>query len=196
MITQQYFKRWPICRWAQPAVAAALDLARDRQIDFTKIQRITIQTFHEACRLAGHAPQTTDQAQYSIAFPVAAAFVRGKIGLDEIDGAGLKDKTVLHLAQRIELVESVEFSAAFPSRRLSRVIVELENGRNLESPVTEPPGDPENPLSNNELIEKFQALATPVLGEGHAQAILSTVGPFDEPGFDLPALLCLLRQLR
>jgi 2-methylcitrate dehydratase PrpD len=194
LITEQYFKLWPVCRWAQPAVAAALAISDTRQIDHRRIRRVVITTFHEARRLAGHAPQNTDQAQYAIAFPTACAFVRGRAGVDEVAGTGLQDADVRALAQRIVLDEAPEFNAAFPNRRLARLLVELDDGRTFESPVTEPPGDPDQPLADTLLFDKFFAFAAPVLGQERTMAIRRAIGPFDQRNFDLPELLSILRQ--
>jgi len=84
-ILEQYFKPYPVCRWAQPATAAALAIVEQHAITYTDIAEIEVFSFHEACRLATRAPIDTEQAQYSLPFPVAAALVFGKIGPAEID---------------------------------------------------------------------------------------------------------------
>ncbi len=75
---------------------------------------MVIHTFHEARRLAGHTPTSTDEAQYAIAFPTACAFLRGRIGVDEVAGSGLADPEIMALSQRIEFAELPEYNAAFP----------------------------------------------------------------------------------
>lgn len=193
LITEQYFKLWPICRWAQPAVMAALDLRSSRSLDHRRIRHVVIHTFHEARRLAGHAPQATDQAQYAIAFPTACAFVRGTIGVAEVTDSGLNDPEIRNLAQRISFQETPEFNAAFPARRLARLVVELDDGSLLESPPTEPPGDPEHPLTNEQLRDKFYLLTRPILGQERAEQICRAVGPFEDREFDLQVLLAAIR---
>ncbi|MGE3244145.1 MAG: MmgE/PrpD family protein [Pirellulales bacterium] len=193
LIVEQYFKLWPICRWAQPSVTAALELVRAKQIDHRQVRRIVIHTFHEARRLAGHEPQSTDEAQYAIAFPTACAFVRGRVGVDEVAGSGLRDSEILSLSKRISFEETPAFNAAFPARRLARLVVEMTDGRIVESPPTEPLGDPEHPLSDAQIVEKFHALAGPVLGDNRAKAICDAIGPLDAKEFDLARLLAELR---
>src|SRR6185295_7629448 len=76
-IREQYFKAYPVCRWAQPAIEAALTLQRAAKFTAADIAAVTIESFHEAVVLgAGCAiPQATDEAQYSLPYPVAAALV-------------------------------------------------------------------------------------------------------------------------
>jgi 2-methylcitrate dehydratase PrpD len=66
-IREQYFKAYPVCRWAQPAVEAALALQRAHRFAADDIERVVLESFHEAVVLgAGCAvPNSTDEAQYS-----------------------------------------------------------------------------------------------------------------------------------
>ena len=79
-IIGQYFKPYPVCRWAQPATEASLTLSRQHGFGHEDIEQITVHTFHEATRLATWNPATTEEAQYSLPFPVAAALVFGQSG--------------------------------------------------------------------------------------------------------------------
>ena len=193
-MTEQYLKLWPVCRWAQPAIQAALDMSAAHRIRHEAIREVAIQTFHEACRLYDPNPLDTDQAQYDIAFPTACAFVRGRVSVDEIAGSGLQDEPIRTLAKKIHVEEREEFNAAFPARRFARLVIVLDDGRQLQSDVTEAPGDPEEPLSDEQVVDKFFALAAPVLGDEIATTIRRAIGDFDSPDLDLPGLLQVLRQ--
>lgn len=175
LINKQYFKPFPVCRWAQPAAIAALQLHEQNDFDVSDIEKISIGTFHESIRLATVNPDTTEQAQYSLPFPVAAALIHKQITVKEIEGAGLEDKAVQALSQAIELYEVEAYNDVFPARRMSELTVTLKDGRVLESGPTEANGDPEIPLSEAEINEKFQLFATPVLGKSHAKQLLNHV---------------------
>ncbi|MEM6987026.1 MAG: MmgE/PrpD family protein, partial [Pseudomonadota bacterium] len=88
-ITEQYFKPYPVCRWAQPGISAALALRAQHGIEVDDIAAVRIHTFHESARLHTAAPTNTEQAQYSLPFPVAVALVHGRVGVEHIDGQGL-----------------------------------------------------------------------------------------------------------
>ncbi len=175
LIKEQYFKPYPVCRWAQPATAAALALSAEHGITYSDIEHIEVFSFHEACRLATRAPADTEQAQYSLPFPVAAALVFGKIGPAEIDGANLTDKSVLRLSNSMKLSEFDAYNDAFPQDRYAHVHVTLKNGRLLKSERHQANGDPETPLSDDEIVEKFHSLADPVIGEERASIIRGIV---------------------
>ena len=68
-ILEQYFKAYPVCRWAQPAVEAAIDLQRQFDLRPAAIVGITVASFEAAVRLVCRAPATTEEAQYQPAVP-------------------------------------------------------------------------------------------------------------------------------
>lgn len=174
-IDSQYFKPWPVCRWAQPALTAMLELRRENPLlDADSIETLRVETFYESMCLQGHTPRNADQAQYALAFPLAALLVRGKVGPEEVTGEAIFAADILALSRRIEIVEAADISARFPDEILSRVSVTLKNGTVLVSPLTAARGDPESPLSAEELNEKFDLFARG-LGHQRSDALKTTI---------------------
>jgi 2-methylcitrate dehydratase PrpD len=168
-----YFKPHACCRWAQPAVEAVLALRSD--IVAAEIEAIDVYSFHEATRLAVCAPRTTEEAQYSVPWPVASALLTGRVGPAEVDGEALRDERVRALAARVRLHEDGDLDALFPAQALARVEVALRDGRRLVSGVIEARGEPHTPLNPGELRAKFDALAEPVLGRARAARVAELV---------------------
>lgn len=175
LILEQYFKPYPVCRWAQPAAAAALALTNEHSINHTDISAIEVFSFHEACRLATREPADTEQAQYSLPFPVAAALVHGAVGPAQIDGDGLRNEDVLRLSRSMVLSETDAYNRAFPQERFAHVKVTLHDGREFVSQTCRADGDPETPLSNDAIVSKYHSLADPVLGKARSSAIRETI---------------------
>lgn len=159
---EQYFKTYPVCRWAQPAVEAVLTL-RDTIHSSQRIERIEIHTFHEAKRLATHRPATTEQAQYSLPWSVACAVADGTIDAESVT-ARLGDAALHALSERVTVIEADRYNARFPARRWAHARVLLSDGHWLESVPYEARGNPDNPLTYEEIVAKYHALADPVLG--------------------------------
>jgi 2-methylcitrate dehydratase PrpD len=183
-ILEQYFKPYPVCRWAQPAIEAALALQRIHGFDAEDVSAVCIESFAEAIALGSRCaqPQNTDQAQYSITYPVAAALVFGRVGADELTAVALRDPRVLRLMQAIELVEAPDLSRRFPAERHARVRIGLRDGRVLRSQDTAARGDAREPLSDAELRDKFFALADPVLGPARAARIAAAIAALNHGG--------------
>lgn len=194
LILDQYFKPYPVCYWAQPAIAAALRLREVHQLRPEDMRRVQIVTFHEATRLACRRPQATDEAQYSLPFPVAAALVHGRVGPAEVTGTGLHDPQVLEMAGQIELVETERFNTLFPATRLAQVIIETADGVTLDSGETGPPWNTTNPPTDAALRGKFHALAGSYLPEERVAALEETVWHCAELQDGLTLLTLLVDQ--
>lgn len=159
---EQYIKLWPVCRWAQPAMQAVHEILQKTPISPEQIKKIEIKTFREALRLASPHPRSGDEAQYSICWPVAAtvhALHEGRpFGVFDVSDKALIRTDIHELSDRITLSEDECFNAAFPAKRQSHVSIHLNSGTCLEATILETKGDPETPLSHEEMIVKFKRL--------------------------------------
>jgi 2-methylcitrate dehydratase PrpD len=168
-ILEMYFKPYPVCRWGQPAIEAALQVRAVHQVDPATIDEVEVVTFHEATRLDQHQPASTEEAQYSLPFPVAAALVRGHLVPEDIAETGLVDPDVVAMSHRITLVDDPGLSSRFPVERLASVRLRLRDGTVLASDTLPARGDAEAPLDDEELDAKFRALAGGPLGSRAGQ---------------------------
>jgi 2-methylcitrate dehydratase PrpD len=195
-IREQYFKAYPVCRWAQPAVEAALALQRAHGFAAADVASIAIESFREAIALGSQCrrPRTTEEAQYSIAYPVAAALVFGRLGAGEVAAPGFDDPRVHRLLPSVALAEDLELSRRFPAERWARVRIVLSDGRALASEPACARGNPENPLCDDELRAKYRELAVPVLGADRAARIERAVDALALDRDALPALIGELLQ--
>jgi 2-methylcitrate dehydratase PrpD len=193
-IMEQYFKAYPVCRWAQPAVEAALSLQREHGIDAKQIKRVEVHTFHEGSRLATQTPTSTDEAQYSLPFPVAAALTRGKLGAAEVTGAALTDPAILRLSNATEMHEDDSYNKRFPAERWAHVSFILQDGTRLNSSPAIARGNPENPLSEAEIFDKYQLLAEPVLGAERTAQIRKAVADLGNDEGAIEDLLSLVLE--
>lgn len=174
-IMEQYFKPYPVCRWAQPAVEAVLSITRQNSLEPADIRAIHVRSFHEACCLATRHPETTEQAQYSLPFPVAIAACRGQLGVTEIIGNALRDPEANRLAHDMQIIEDEGYNQRFPAERWADATVILQDGRTLTSEPHTARGDAAEPLSNDEVREKFATLTKPTLSEARSQLIYTSI---------------------
>ena len=191
-LLEMYFKPYPVCRWAQPAVEAALDLVRRHALKAEAIHSIEIASFHEAVRLAARTPRTTEEAQYSLPFPVAAAVVRGRLAAAEITEGAFADPEIRRLSEGMVLRERNDFNERFPAARYAQVAFVLRDGRRIESADTTTRGDPSTPLPPGALPEKFSSLADPVIGPTRRAQIEGAVDALARPDGGVANLLDLL----
>lgn len=179
MVLDQGFKAHGVCWWAQPAIEACLSLAREHSPSLDEITVIEVETFEKATHLAHPRPTATDEAQYSLPFPVAAALVKWATGGESWYGLGprqllephLEDEQTRSLAARVVLRPAPDLTALFPQQMMARVRMRLADGRILESPATTFRGEDNSPLTEDDLRVKYRWLAGEVLSAGRVAAI-------------------------
>jgi len=152
---EQYFKPFPVCRWAQPPVEAMVQIQRDEGFAATDIAAVNVVTFHNAARLNCGLPENTEQAQYNLPFSVAAYVLRGGLGVAEVGPDGFEDPEIRALASRITMSENDDYNRVYPGFRWAHVEVTLIDGRVLKSEPTIGIGNVENPLTDDFLNTKF-----------------------------------------
>ena len=109
---------------------------------------------HDHVRIQG-----ATSAKMSIPFSVAVSMVTGKAGMDEFTAAYTEDANVLALTEKIKVEEDPELTALVPNKRAARVLIRLKDGTSKELQIDYPKGEPENPLSEADMEEKFYSLA-------------------------------------
>ncbi|HYE90909.1 MAG TPA: hypothetical protein VEA38_07820, partial [Terriglobales bacterium] len=123
-------------------------------------------------------PRTTYEAQFSLPFAVAAAFLDGRVGLATFTAARLQDPRLLALADRIQHV--VDPASEFPNGFPGWVRVRLADARVVEVREPDGRGGPARPLPPAAIVEKYRENAGRVLSASRRdeleQAVLALDG--------------------
>ena len=170
-----YFKPYPCCRWAHPAIDACLGVMKQYGITAEEIDSVTIHTFQRATLLSKIVPKTADEAQYNIAYPVAAALVHGDFGLAQVREENLEDPKVLAMMKRLQFVIDEKLDAQFPTRRICRAEIVTKDRRKLVSAECEPRGEAHENISVQWLREKFCRITGPVLTVQGQRTVLDLI---------------------
>jgi len=169
-------KPYPSCRHTHPAIDAALALHQEHVPVPDQIARIEVETYQAALDLIDNPnPTHSYAAKFSLQYCVACALARGRVGLDDFGYEVLGDEAVRGLMARMSVGLSEELDERYPQEWPARVRVALADGRELTRLVKVPRGDPENPLTQAELEEKFRLLITGTGYEEIADALIEGV---------------------
>lgn len=177
-----YFKPYAACRWAQPAIVGALGIFRSHGLTPESVASIEIRTFEAAAALSCIHPQDTEEAQYNMAYPVAAALVDGEVGPRQVQPPRIFDPAVLALADKVRVEVKEEFEKAFPKKTIAEVAIVTGDGKKLESGPIEPRWEPPHLPADEELEGKFLSLVAPVLGERRARGLATIAWELDRTG--------------
>ncbi len=179
IVEHTHYKRYPVCRWAHPAIDAVRELMAENGLTSKDLAKVLIRTFHYATRLAGRDPRTLDEMTYAIIYPVATMAARGRIGVDELRPDVLEDPEIRRVAALTDLVETDHYTKISIGKRWADVVLTTTDGRVLQSGPRTPKGDPDDPLSDAEVSEKIHAFADPVLGGENALEIETASNALD-----------------
>jgi len=164
-IRDVYVKQFPCCRWSHPAIAASLALRAEAKLEPREIVGVRVRTFSEAAALARRLPVTTEEAQYSLVWPVAVALAHGDFSVEHVLERALSEPLAVELVSRVEVEVDPDFSSAFPARRLASVTVETSAGPAYSSEPTEPPGEADDPDWAALIEAKFDRFAARAIDE-------------------------------
>ncbi len=171
-ITRMTFKNHACCGHTFAAIDGALELQRRLGVSAGDIARLDVGTYRPALEVAGYEhPATPAEARFSLKYVVATALTHGSVRLAAFEPARLADPAALALMSRINLSVDAELDASFPGQRAARIVIEAKDGRRGEYLQPTRKGDPDLPLSDAELEEKFLELAAPVQGDAAARAL-------------------------
>lgn len=183
-----YLKPYASCRYCHGPVEAALSLARDHGVTAADVTRIEVDTY----RLAVHTHDHTEiegpySARLSIPYCVGAALATGEAGMAAFAPRALADPETLRIMRATEVREDPALTALVPHRRAARVTLTLADGRRITTRVDLPKGEPEVPMSPEELSAKFTDLAGFAGIDSDQAATLA--GQILQPGADLRTLV-------
>jgi 2-methylcitrate dehydratase PrpD len=167
------FKNHGCCGHTFPAIDAVLALKAKHSLTHKDIRKIRLASYKAGLDIIDNAtPEGEYQAKFSIQYTVAHALVYGSVRLNAFLPERLNDPDVRALMQKIEVVADPELSKGYPTQRAAQVEIETTDGRRLTHFQPTRKGDPEMPLTDEELNDKFMELATPVIGEAGARLLL------------------------
>jgi 2-methylcitrate dehydratase PrpD len=152
------FKPWPACRHVHPAIECALKL-HAQGIDPEQIKHMRLDTYAVALAFADQpCPQTPLQGKFSLQHGVAWVLHHGDFGLEATAPEALVDPLCSALRERITLACGPAQDQAYPQSFGAQLQLQMANGTQHNSEVVNVLGDPENPLSPDQVMAKAAQL--------------------------------------
>jgi len=172
-ITRMTFKNHACCGHTFAAIDGALELKKRMNLKPEDIDEIEVATYKAGVEVAGYEnPATPAEGRFSLKYVVATALTHGSVRLAAFEPDRLSDPGTRSLLEKIRTSVDPQLEAEFPNKRQARVAIRAR-GRREEWLQPTRIGDPEAPLSDRMLEEKYYELVTPVLGEAKARAELA-----------------------
>jgi 2-methylcitrate dehydratase PrpD len=163
-IGETYLKAHGGCRGNHAPVDAVAEVLRAHGVAPDQITHIAVKVDTVTRAAAIEPPRNADQAQFSIAFSIAAMLVAGDATPARYNDAMLADNGVRALMARISVNADPALDEGYPDRRPAQVTISLADGRTLHHALDHARGEPENPMSVRDIAGKFDTVAAPVYG--------------------------------
>jgi 2-methylcitrate dehydratase PrpD len=180
-VTRMTFKNHTCCGHTFAAIDGALALQARMKLAAAQIERIRVGSYRAAKEVSGYeSPQTAAEARFSLKYVVATALTHGSVRLAAFEPARINDAATRDLMARIDVAIDPELDAAFPRQRAARVAIVARDGRQEEFLQRTRIGDPDAPLSDAQLDQKYLELAVPVIGEPKARALLDRLWKLEQ----------------
>jgi 2-methylcitrate dehydratase len=188
-------KRYPCGQHAQTAIDAAIEL-RTKISDVNEIAEINIGTFTDGKNImAGDAekwrPQTRESADHSIPYVVAVALMYGSLEVMHFADGYLHNPDLLDLMQKIKVEESAECNNLWPDASANRVEIITKSGEKISEVVKYHRGHYKNPLTEEEIEQKFHSLTGELLTLDQRKGLLSILWNFEQVE-DVSEIMALL----
>jgi 2-methylcitrate dehydratase PrpD len=182
------------CRYMQGPIDAVLAILGEQDIAPSSIQRIEVAVLEAGWGIVAephdkkYHPESVVDAQFSMPFGAAVAAMDGAAGLDQFTVEKARSSRVRELMNKVVMVKDARIEETFPREWPARVAIELKDGRRHEKFIRYPKGDPENPLTWDEMAAKFRSLTRGLLSAECAEQIIGQISTA-KPA-TLPALCC------
>ena len=166
-ITQCGMKAFPTEALTHTPISAVLTLVKDNDLRPDDIAKVYIRTTARGADILSdpskYDPHTKETADHSLPYVISAAIADQQVTPAQFTPGKIMDPVIRAQLNKIVVTADPEIEQAFPA--LQRVIARIQtvDGREFSKQLDYPKGDPRNPLTDEEVEEKFEALAEPVM---------------------------------
>jgi len=180
-IDRTAFKPYPCCRYMHAAIDQLAAIVREHRLDPRSVERVRVSLPAAGMRLCAYPeerkrrPESVVDAQFSMYYTAAATLAWGTVRWDDFTRRDAPE--IAALIERVVVDEDPAVEALVPSMA---ALVEVDAGAVHERRLARSPrGEPDSPLTWDELIAKFEDLARPAYGAERRRRIAEVVRGLD-----------------
>lgn len=172
-------KAFPTEALTHSHITCALKIVRDHDVLPDDIKEIKVTTIARAVDILfdpeKYNPKSRETADHSLPYVIAAAVVDRKITTDQFSDERIADPKIRSVLPKIVGEASEEFEKMFPAKQPSKVVITLNDGTAYTEKVDYPKGDPREPMSQDDLDDKFKGLTSLILDDESRRKIKDTI---------------------
>ncbi|MEN8193707.1 MAG: MmgE/PrpD family protein [Bacteroidota bacterium] len=162
-------KAFPTEALTHTHISCALNAMNKNNLSHEDIEEVRVTAFAQAYDIlfdpAKYRPESRETADHSLPYCMAAAIVDKKISTQSFSDEKLNDPKIFKVIDKIKGEPSIEFEKMFPAKQPSKVVVKTKDGNEYSEYMEYPKGDPREPMTIEDLDNKFSGLAEGVLSD-------------------------------
>jgi 2-methylcitrate dehydratase PrpD len=194
-IIDELGKRWEVadnsiklhscCRFSCNFADCGIDL-HNQGVDPHDIESIHAECNQHTLNVLCHPedvkrhPKNTVNAQFSLPWAIAVGIVKGKVVIESFLEDALNDPLLNDLCEKTTYSLNQEFEAVYPEFYPARVTVKTKNGKTYVGEIQYPKGDPENPATKEEIIQKFRYTSGYSIGTDKTNKVIELVDKLED----------------
>ncbi|MCD6152744.1 MAG: MmgE/PrpD family protein [Syntrophobacterales bacterium] len=180
------FKPYASCGGTHSTIDMMKELREKNNINVDDVKEIRIDAGKIALDAAGKvAPKTGLEGKFSTYYCAAVALAEGAASPDKFTDEKVNDPRLVALRQKVKIsVPEPDLGFAL------RAVIQMKDGTEYSASTDAPRGDPANPISYDELAEKFRGLTKNVISEANVEQLIDKIKTLDRVS-DIETLLDL-----
>lgn len=171
-----YFKKHAACRHTHPVLDAVELLRQQQSVRAEDVTAVEVETYSVAAKLTGQTPKEPSAISAKFSLPLSIGLM---LTFGEAGPKVYTDRNALHplaraIADRVTIRTTPRWDSLYPGQRGARLTIKTSGGTFAQE-VTFPKGEPENPLTEAELVAKFKDNAGQVFQPMHAERLARSI---------------------
>jgi 2-methylcitrate dehydratase len=162
-------KSFPIEALSHAPLTAMMKIVKEHELDADDVKEIKVEVIARAADILGdpakYRPTSKETADHSLPYSLAVGLVDGMVTPLQFKDERIRDPKLPGVMDKIKVVPNQEFESLFPKYQPSQVTITLQNGKSYTQRVDVPKGDPRDPMTEEEIAVKFNALGEEVVGK-------------------------------
>ena len=177
-------KSFPIEALSHAPLTAMMKIVKQHDVDPDDVAEIKVEVIARAADILGdpakYRPTSKETADHSLPYSLAVGLVDGMVTPLQFKQERIDDPALIPVMDKILIVPNEEFESLFPEFQPSQVTITLSSGESFTQRVDVPKGDPRDPMTEEEIAVKFNALGKDVVGEENCNELRVLIMSMEE----------------
>lgn len=179
------FKSYPICGQIISMMDATRAIIRKHGVKAEDVAEVESRVYQQALAIAANPdPRNLDEAKFSNQVCTAVMLVKGDLTFGNFTEEAINDPAVRELASRVKLLFDKEIDSKFPATRPCRITIRTRSNKEYVEENYYRTGDPERPMTWEQMQDKFRDLSGHVLSKERQEAVINWCAKLPETGLD------------